>query len=135
MVLQITQNGQPICEFSTRANKKQPFERIIFGSVSNRYQHRKNPPPNKIIVSIPSSVHSHKPPLVGKCLFCRDCMFFKLNCLSMVQIEHKHFCADVLKEYLPLNSHRIEFFARYLLPDWTSCGNEVLRLQHQSLFC
>ncbi|XP_065226204.1 N(6)-adenine-specific methyltransferase METTL4 isoform X2 [Planococcus citri] len=106
--IKITQSARPICEFSTtavRQNQKQPFERIIFASRQRRSVTCKNPPPNKILVSIPSAVHSHKPPLV-----------------------------DVMKEYLPADCRCIELFARYLLPNWTSYGNQVLGLQSSSLF-
>lgn len=56
-------------------------------------------------MSVPSSIHSQKPPL-----------------------------SDVMKNYLPKDFKALELFARYLLPNWTSFGNEVLKLQHVSLY-
>nr|CAI5868802.1 unnamed protein product [Callosobruchus analis] len=97
--LKITSNGEPVCQFS-QPPRKQPFEKIIFGF--------KKPPknfPNKLIISIPSIIDSHKPPLV-----------------------------EILKPYLPEKPHCLELFARYLLPGWTSYGNEVLKLQHDSIY-
>nr|CAH7725986.1 unnamed protein product [Callosobruchus chinensis] len=97
--LKVTSSGEPVCQFS-EPPRKQPFEKIIFGF--------KKPPakfPNKLILSIPSIIDSHKPPLV-----------------------------EILKPYLPENPHCLELFARYLLPGWTSYGNEVLKLQHESIY-
>ncbi|XP_058805171.1 N(6)-adenine-specific methyltransferase METTL4 isoform X2 [Phymastichus coffea] len=100
--LKITQNGYPICDFND-SHGKQPYEQIIFGSTaSNKNQ---NIPDKKILISIPSAAHSHKPPLT-----------------------------EVLKPYLPRDPKCMEIFARYLLPEWTSWGLEVLKFQHLSLF-
>ena len=84
---------------------KQPFERVIFGKKFNFDRKIPQPEKNKVFMSIPSAIHSHKPPL-----------------------------CDLLKPYLPENPECLELFARYLLPSWTSYGNEVLKLQHISLF-
>lgn len=59
----------------------------------------------KVFVSVPSLVHSHKPPLT-----------------------------EILKPYLKTDAKCLELFARYLIPGWTSCGNEVLMLQHSNYF-
>ena len=53
-----------------------------------------------MIMSIPSSQHSRKPPLNA-----------------------------ILAPYLPKNFRGLEIFARNLLPGWTSFGNEVLKFQ------
>lgn len=100
--LKVTMFGEPICEFSEPPGK-QPFEQIIFGfkDVTSRTL----PTYGKLLVSIPSAIHSHKPPLI-----------------------------EVLRPFLPDNPKCLEVFARYLLPDWTSYGNEVLRFQHESLY-
>ncbi|KAJ8925675.1 hypothetical protein NQ315_009521 [Exocentrus adspersus] len=98
--IKITLTGETVCTFSLPPGK-QPYEQIIFGcraSCPIKFD-------TKLIVSIPSAVHSHKPPLV-----------------------------ELLKQFLPENPSCLEVFARYLLPNWTSYGNEVLRLQHESLF-
>ncbi|KAG5883617.1 hypothetical protein JTB14_005749 [Gonioctena quinquepunctata] len=99
--LKVTTQGKPVCNFSEPPGK-QPYEKIVFG-----YKKRLLPVPQdgQLIISIPSALHSHKPPLV-----------------------------ELLHDYLPENPRCLEVFARYLLPEWTSYGNEVLRLQHESLF-
>lgn len=44
------------------------------------------------------------------------------------------FILELFKQHLPKNPNCLEIFARYLLPDWTSWGNEVLRFQHECLY-
>jgi len=61
----------------------------------------------KVILSVPSSINSHKPPLID--------------------VLSKHF-------ELGLNQKCLELFARYLVPGFTSFGNEVIKLQHSSLY-
>ncbi|CAG9864046.1 unnamed protein product [Phyllotreta striolata] len=99
--MKITKKGEPICNFSDPPGK-QPFERIIF---AHRTRSEPLPENGKLIVSIPSAIHSHKPPL-----------------------------AEVLQQYLPNDPECLEVFARYLVPGWTSYGNEAIKLQHESLF-
>ncbi|XP_057663277.1 N(6)-adenine-specific methyltransferase METTL4 [Diorhabda carinulata] len=100
--LKITKTGEPICNFSHPPGK-QPYEKIIF---AKRKTNKTNfPVDGKILVSIPSVLHSHKPPLM-----------------------------EILEKYLSKDSERLEIFARYLLPGWTSYGNEVLKLQNECLF-
>lgn len=60
----MTISGQPICQFSCPPGK-QPFEQIVFGARNiEKYKHvlQTN---GKIVTSIPSALHSHKPPLQG----------------------------------------------------------------------
>lgn len=99
--VKITQTGETVCDFSDPPGK-QPYEKIIIGSRSSQFQ---LPKTDKLVVSIPSAIHSHKPPLI-----------------------------ELLKPYLPEQPMCLEIFARYLLPNFTSYGNEVLRLQHKSLY-
>jgi len=42
---------------------KQPFELLILGSALE--EDKVNIPDGKLMISIPSAVHSHKPPLTG----------------------------------------------------------------------
>ncbi|KAL7296430.1 hypothetical protein TKK_0010438 [Trichogramma kaykai] len=98
--LKITQNGQPVCNFNS-FHGKQPYEQLIIGSKLSNV----NIPDGKIIVSVPSAIHSHKPPLT-----------------------------EIFEEYLPDDPNCLEIFARYLLPKCTSVGLEVLKFQHLSLF-
>ncbi|XP_039277530.1 N(6)-adenine-specific methyltransferase METTL4 isoform X1 [Nilaparvata lugens] len=102
--VKVTRGGETVCQFS-QPSKKQPYERIVFGSVADRHQSLPSPEDNKLIISVPSAVHSHKPPLV-----------------------------DVLSNYLPVSPVCLELFARYLLPSWTSCGDQVLSLQSLNLY-
>ncbi|PNF36475.1 hypothetical protein B7P43_G15868 [Cryptotermes secundus] len=102
--LKVTRGGEPVCQFSEPPGK-QPFEQIVFGYKSGGNRRQPLPKPDRVIISIPSAIHSHKPPL-----------------------------SDVLAPYLPTKPCCMEIFARYLLPGWTSWGSEVLKLQHMSLY-
>ena len=61
--LKVSTSLEPVCEFSNGC-KKQPFERILIGTTGDV----KDVVDNKVIVSVPSVLHSHKPPLIGKSL-------------------------------------------------------------------
>ncbi|XP_063830740.1 N(6)-adenine-specific methyltransferase METTL4 [Ostrinia nubilalis] len=99
--LKVTIDLKPLCPFSAGC-KKQPYERIILGRVGKI----KDIPMEKIILSVPSALHSHKLPLL-----------------------------DLLKPYLNKeNPEALELFARYLLPNTTSVGYEPLKWQHISLY-
>ncbi|XP_021936131.1 methyltransferase-like protein 4 isoform X2 [Zootermopsis nevadensis] len=102
--LKVTRGGEPVCQFSEPPGK-QPFEQIVFGYKKGGKRKQPLPEPGRVILSVPSAIHSHKPPL-----------------------------SDVLAPYLPTNPRCMEIFARYLLPGWTSWGCEVLKLQHLSLY-
>lgn len=62
-IFQITKFGETICEFDLPL-KKQPFERIFIACHSDA-THEFNIPDEKFIFSVPSAIHSHKPPLHG----------------------------------------------------------------------
>ncbi|KFM75515.1 Methyltransferase-like protein 4, partial [Stegodyphus mimosarum] len=99
----ITQKGHFIHPINS--HHKKPYENILLGRVAfdERNCSAYSFPvlkSNKVIVSVPSSIHSHKPPLM-----------------------------EILKPYIPKHPKCLELFARYLLPGWTSVGNEVLKLQ------
>ncbi|XP_020292854.1 methyltransferase-like protein 4 [Pseudomyrmex gracilis] len=100
--IKVTQKGDTICNFNS-APGKQPFELLILGSVLEK--DKINIPDNKLMISIPSAVHSHKPPLT-----------------------------EIIREYFPNEPKCLEIFARYLLPGWTSWGLEILKFQHLSLY-
>ncbi|XP_031369580.1 N(6)-adenine-specific methyltransferase METTL4 [Apis laboriosa] len=100
--VKITQGGNTICNFNC-APGKQPYELLVLGSVLNGNEI--NIPDGRLLISVPSAVHSHKPPLT-----------------------------EVMKDYLPNEPKCLEIFARYLLPRWTSWGLEVLKFQHLSLY-
>ncbi|XP_028025328.1 methyltransferase-like protein 4 isoform X1 [Bombyx mandarina] len=99
--LKVAVDLSPICPFGT-GSTKQPYEMLIIGKVGSVAPI----PDGQLIVSIPSALHSHKPPLL-----------------------------DLLKPYINKEQPRIlELFARYLLPDTTSVGYEPLKWQHISLY-
>ncbi|GAB1866716.1 Methyltransferase-like protein 4 [Camponotus japonicus] len=100
--IKVTQAGDTICNFNL-APGKQPFELLILGSALE--EDKVNIPDGKLMISIPSAVHSHKPPLT-----------------------------EIIKDYLPNEPKCLEIFARYLLPGWTSWGLEILKFQHLSLY-
>ncbi|GFU31641.1 n(6)-adenine-specific methyltransferase METTL4 [Nephila pilipes] len=89
---------------------KKPYENLLLGYVSSDFENKNfvtevEIEPHKVILCVPSSIHSHKPPLT-----------------------------EILKPYISENANCLEIFARYLLPKWTSLGNEVVKLQNIKLF-
>ncbi|NXV10164.1 METL4 protein, partial [Cettia cetti] len=91
---------------------KKPYEVLVLGRVQGDVKEalRKSDdvlpiPEHQLIVSIPCSLHSHKPPL-----------------------------AAVLAEFIKPDVECLELFARNLQPGWTSWGNEVLKFQHVDYF-
>ena len=59
----MTQAGDTICNFNS-APGKQPYELLILGSALEK-DHKVNIPDSRLMISVPSAVHSHKPPLTG----------------------------------------------------------------------
>ncbi|NXK30706.1 METL4 protein, partial [Piprites chloris] len=91
---------------------KKPYEVLVLGRVQGDVTEalRKSEgvlpiPEHKLIVSIPCTLHSHKPPLTA-----------------------------VLAEFIKPDVECLELFARNLQPGWTSWGNEVLKFQHTDYF-
>ncbi|XP_037135863.1 N(6)-adenine-specific methyltransferase METTL4 isoform X1 [Syngnathus acus] len=108
--VKVTADGQFV--FPLDSLHKKPYEVLILG----RYRGHSSPSERcvggvtpvqdqRLIVSIPSILHSHKPSL-----------------------------AEVLKPYMKADGECLELFARSLRAGWTSWGNEVLRFQHSSYF-
>jgi len=58
----VTQAGDTICNFNS-ALGKQPYELLILGSALEK--DKLDIPDGKLMISVPSAVHSHKPPLTG----------------------------------------------------------------------
>lgn len=103
--LKITKYGKPICEFRIPP-RKQPFEQIFLACNEDAdIKQFEDIREERILLSVPSAIHSNKPPLT-----------------------------DLLKCVLPKNSDCLEIFARYLLPHFTSIGQETLKLQNLKLF-
>ncbi|ELU04918.1 hypothetical protein CAPTEDRAFT_94532 [Capitella teleta] len=92
--LKVTTEGEPVYPMRSQHSKK-PYEALILGCKS--LSPPLKIPDHKVILSIPSCIHSHKPPL-----------------------------HDILQDFLPSSTPRcLEIFARSLHPRWTSWGNEV----------
>lgn len=100
--IKVTKSGAPIYDF--HSPHKKPYETIIFARRSQPDK-AKRIPDGKIIVSVPSALHSQKP------------------CLK-----------NILKRFLPENPKCLELFARNLTPGWTSWGLEVAKMQNDILF-
>ncbi|XP_053323856.1 N(6)-adenine-specific methyltransferase METTL4 [Spea bombifrons] len=109
--VKITRSGEYV--FPLDSDHKKPYEILILGRLekddcSSTRSTEKNLPPipqQKLIVSAPCKLHSHKPPL-----------------------------SEILKEYVTPDAYCLELFARNLQPGWTSWGNEVLKFQHMDYF-
>ncbi|XP_075388969.1 N(6)-adenine-specific methyltransferase METTL4 [Tenrec ecaudatus] len=109
--VKITNSGEFV--FPLDSQHKKPYEGLILGRVQeNTTLSLRNAdekvlpiPDHKLIVSVPCTLHSHKPPL-----------------------------AEVLKDYIKPGGEYLELFARNLQPGWTSWGNEVLKFQHLDYF-
>nr|XP_003219728.1 PREDICTED: methyltransferase-like protein 4 isoform X1 [Anolis carolinensis]XP_008106867.1 PREDICTED: methyltransferase-like protein 4 isoform X1 [Anolis carolinensis]XP_008106868.1 PREDICTED: methyltransferase-like protein 4 isoform X1 [Anolis carolinensis] len=110
--VKITRSGEFV--FPLNSFHKKPYEVLILGRVQGSTDRPlrisedivlPEIPDQKLIVSVPCTLHSHKPPL-----------------------------ADVLKEYAKPEVNCLELFARNLQPGWTSWGNEVLKFQHMDYF-
>ncbi|XP_028729918.1 N(6)-adenine-specific methyltransferase METTL4 [Peromyscus leucopus] len=109
--VKITRSGEFV--FPLDSPHKKPYECLVLGRVREkaalafRNTDTEVPPvpDQKLIVSVPCILHSHKPPL-----------------------------AEVLKDYIKPGGQCLELFARNLQPGWMSWGNEVLKFQHVDYF-
>eukprot|EP00088_Acartia_fossae_P046029 TRINITY_DN4964_c0_g1_i9.p1 TRINITY_DN4964_c0_g1~~TRINITY_DN4964_c0_g1_i9.p1 ORF type:complete len:354 (+),score=31.03 TRINITY_DN4964_c0_g1_i9:113-1174(+) len=101
--LKVTKHGELVCDFSSHKN---PHEIIIIATnKDNLTWTTSGVPDNLVVMSQPSGIHSHKPPL-----------------------------SDLIDKYFPGLERRVELFARYLQPNWFSLGNEACKLNHKSLY-
>lgn len=64
----MTQAGDTICNFNSTPGK-QPYELLILGSALEN--NKVDIPDGRLMISVPSAVHSHKPPLTGTIKFKR----------------------------------------------------------------
>nr|XP_009665385.1 PREDICTED: methyltransferase-like protein 4 isoform X2 [Struthio camelus australis] len=108
--VKITRSGEFVLPLDS--SHKKPYEVLVLGRVQGSVEEalRKSDdvlpiPDHKLIVSVPCSLHSHKPPLT-----------------------------EVLAEFIKPDVECLELFARNLQPGWTSWGNEVLKFQHIDYF-
>ena len=109
--LKVTRSGEPITSF--QHPHKKPFEiLIIAGRQSSPISRKNSENPvtfenEHIIVSVPSGINSHKPPL--------------LPILRQIGIISE-------------NDQCLELFGRYLLPNCVTIGNQCLLFQDIGLF-
>ncbi|XP_046708587.1 N(6)-adenine-specific methyltransferase METTL4 isoform X2 [Silurus meridionalis] len=106
--LWVTQKGEVV--FPLDSPHKKPYEVLLLGRLCANSDSTTRPqeceiPEQRLIISVPSTLHSQKPAL-----------------------------SAVLKPYIKSNAKCLEMFARSLQPGWTSWGNEVLKFQHHSYF-
>ncbi|XP_034562735.1 N(6)-adenine-specific methyltransferase METTL4 [Notolabrus celidotus] len=109
--VKVTTSGQFV--FPLDSHHKKPYEVLVLGryrsSADNSTSSSETsavPVENqRLIISVPSALHSQKPSL-----------------------------SEVLKPYIGAQAKCLELFARNLQPGWTSWGNEVLKFQHTSYF-
>lgn len=106
--VKVTTAGQFV--FPLDSEHKKPYEVLVIGrclSSTSKSEGSSDLPieDQRLIVSVPSALHSQKPSL-----------------------------SEVLKPYIGSNAKCLELFARNLHPGWTSWGNEVLKFQHTSYF-
>ncbi|KAE8279771.1 Methyltransferase-like protein 4 [Larimichthys crocea] len=109
--VKVTTSGQFV--FPLDSQHKKPYEVLVLGryrppadnSTSSSVTSEVPVEDQRLIVSVPSALHSQKPSL-----------------------------SEVLKPYVGGEAKCLELFARCLQPGWTSWGNEVLKFQHTSYF-
>lgn len=102
--IKVTTSGQFVCTWNGPSGKL-PFERIIFARYGDPDGQQLPFPDGKLVVSVPCAIHSFKPPLIR-----------------------------LLQPFVIKESKCLELFARSLLPDTVSWGDQVPLLQHKSLF-
>ncbi|CAK6970218.1 N(6)-adenine-specific methyltransferase METTL4 isoform X2 [Scomber scombrus] len=109
--VKVTTSGQFV--FPLDSQHKKPYEVLVIGRYrtsatdSSSLSETSAVPveDQRLIVSVPSALHSQKPSL-----------------------------SEVLKPYVGAEANCLELFARNLQPGWTSWGNEVLKFQHTNYF-
>ncbi|XP_051796594.1 N(6)-adenine-specific methyltransferase METTL4 isoform X1 [Acanthochromis polyacanthus] len=109
--VKVTTSGQFV--FPLDSPHKKPYEMLVLGRYRPSVDASTSPSETsevpvedqRLIVSVPSALHSQKPSL-----------------------------SEVLKPYVGAEAKCLELFARSLQPGWTSWGNEVLKFQHTSYF-
>ena len=107
--VKVTKTGKPVFPFES--THKKPYETMLVGCTPSMEEYlTKNSIDvhNKVIFSVPSETHSHKPPLN--------------EVLSLIFAQFE------------VDPKFIELFARSLTPGWVSWGNETLKMQHLSYF-
>ncbi|KAG7330022.1 hypothetical protein KOW79_006244 [Hemibagrus wyckioides] len=106
--VKVTRKGELV--FPLDSPHKKPYEVLLLGRFCTNSDNTTRSevceiPDQRLIISVPSALHSQKPAL-----------------------------SAVLKPYIRPDAKCLEMFARSLQPDWTSWGNEVIKFQHHSYF-
>lgn len=102
--IQVTVSGHFVCAWNGPSGKH-PFERIILARKVGSVTENQPILDKKLVVSVPCAVHSFKPPL-----------------------------QKLLQPFIVPDGGSLELFARSLLPNTVSLGNQVPLLQHIDLF-
>lgn len=102
--VKLDKTGQILTPFNN-PHQKQPFETIFICAHKDNLDLCNKIEKEKIVFSVPSSIHSHKPNLFS-----------------------------IFQQYLPKNPKCLELFARGLRENFTSVGIEVLYLQNLMLY-
>ncbi|XP_056603026.1 N(6)-adenine-specific methyltransferase METTL4 [Triplophysa dalaica] len=105
--VKVTRMGEFV--FPLDSQHKKPYEVLVLGRYRTedavRTSAQEEIPRQRLLLSVPSILHSHKPSL-----------------------------SAVLKPYIGSDPKCLELFARSLQSDWTSWGNEVIKFQHSDYF-
>jgi len=104
----VTRTGEPVLDLNS--NDKKSYETLIIGTTGDETRFDQLKQTTKIICSIPALIHSVKPAL---------------------HLTFQHF-VDFPR--VDQGDHCLEVYARNLLPDFTSIGNEVFKHQTIDLF-
>ncbi|KAL7071108.1 hypothetical protein ACQ4LE_009812 [Meloidogyne hapla] len=103
--LKICKSGDPICEFNP--SHKVPFETILFACKPESVENFKLIKDDFCLISIPNAYPSRKPPI--------SILLEKLKYIKNLQ-------------------NGLELFGRYLLPNFTTIGYEVIKFQNKYFF-
>lgn len=93
----MTTSGEPVCPFAP-PNGKQPFEQVVLACKNSCNYEKLNALNGKIIVSVPSALHSHKPPLEGIFIFSKRAIarvekpaqYFFTRLPTTIMLQQKH---------------------------------------------
>lgn len=102
--IKLSSNNEVVSDFNEE-NKKQPFDTLFVACHKDYVGALSGLTEIQMVLSTPSVIHSHKPPIV-----------------------------KVFEKNLPQNPRCLEIFARYLQPNFTSVGLEVLKLMDVRLY-
>ncbi|XP_074595228.1 methyltransferase like 4 [Brevipalpus obovatus] len=87
----------------------------------------------RLIVSIPSSIHSHKPPLISNLIGTGDTSSTS-EIISSSSSSFWNTCSPLTHDEYPECLRGIEIYSRYLRSGFISIGLECIRLQCKDLF-